>query len=116
MEAKNCYARIMGKHVPFVTIHHDIWDSDDNEVLGLTLVFYNPKFKMSCRFPIAMIRVTSKVASVTVEQTLEALKTVGIGKEELYRSVNDTTNVAVKVGELLSGKGALAPCILFSLS
>jgi hypothetical protein len=102
-EAKACYVSMMGKAVPFVTIQHDIWDSDDNEVLGVTLVFYCPKFKMNCRIPIALVRVISKFAVATVEQTLESLRSVGILKDDLYRSVNDTTNVAVKVGKLLSG-------------
>jgi hypothetical protein len=101
--AKESYEKLMGKPVPFVTLQHDIWDSDDNEVLGLTLVFYCPKYRYQCRIPIAMVRVISKVAVATVEQTIEALKSVGIGQLDIYRSVNDTTNVAVRVGFLLSG-------------
>jgi hypothetical protein len=38
------------------------------------------------------------------EQILEILDTCGVKQEDLYKSVNDTTNSSVKVGFLLTGE------------
>ena len=103
-QAREALKVLAGKYVPFVTVQHDIWDGVDHEVLGITVVFYNPELEVRHRLPIAMVRITGKMALVTANQTLEALKVIGVAKEDIFRCVNDTTNVAVKVGVLISGK------------
>jgi hypothetical protein len=109
VESRDFYEKYVGKRVPFIVIGHDNWDSDNKEILGVTVHWYNPVRKCHVCNPIGMCVVYDKSAAATVQQTLKLLAGCGIEKEDLYKAVNDTTNTAVRTGELLTGeKGTCA--------
>jgi hypothetical protein len=68
------YTNEIGKPVPFLTVAHDIWDSRNSEVLGVSIFFIFPLTFELLSLPIALPRVTSKKAacvSAIVENHLQ---------------------------------------------
>ncbi len=108
-QARAFYQNIAEKHVPFITFSHDVWDGVSKEKLGITLFYYDPIARTPERIPIGMIDVESKTSEYIATVTMSVLEKVGIQKADFFRSVNDTTNSALKVGDLLTGsKGTCA--------
>eukprot|EP00171_Calliarthron_tuberculosum_P002138 IDg2138t1 len=54
------------------------------------------------KIPIALMHITDKKAIPTVDDIMGVMARVGVKKDDFFKAVNDTTNVAVKVGRLLA--------------
>lgn len=98
------FTETLKKEIPFLTVAHDIWDSTKKDVLGVTVHFFCPATKTRVKVPVGMLVCNDKNSKAVCEQTLSMLAACGIGKDDIYRAANDTTNSAVKVGRLLSGE------------
>jgi hypothetical protein len=98
------WAQLVGHKIPFIILCQDIWDSKKKEVLGVTIMFFDPVAGFYERIPIGLELVGSKKSQDLSEQILDILKAFGIKQADLYKSANDTTNASVKVGFLLTGE------------
>jgi hypothetical protein len=104
-QSREEFYKMLKKPVPFISIGHDIWDSSQKEVLGVTVFFYDPVVKRCFAFPVGLKTVLSKKAEPTADQTLLICQTAGMEKSDLFKAANDTTNTALKVGRLLTVSG-----------
>ena len=102
--ARAFWAQYCKKRIPFIIVGHDIWDSTSHEILGNVALFPDPIDMDIKVYSTGLDRIDNKKASPTAEKTLERLALCGIEKEDIFRSVNDTTNSAVKTGFLLAGE------------
>jgi hypothetical protein len=68
-QSREEYKKILKKSVPFMSIGHDIWDSSQKEVLGVTVFFYDPVVKRCFAFPVGLETVLSKKAESTAGNT-----------------------------------------------
>ena len=98
------FTETLKKEIPFLTVAHYIWDSTKKDVLGVTVHFFCPATKTRVKVPVGMLVCDDKNSKAVCAQTLSMLAACGIGKDDIYRAANDTTNSAVKVGRLLSGE------------
>jgi len=89
---------------PFISVAHDIWDSKDAQILGVSIFFHHPFTGRSWAIAIGLKQTLVKDGVKVAEATLDILRRVGVGKALLYRAVNDTTGAAVKAGRELTGK------------
>lgn len=103
-EVSDFYSSLLKKAQPFIIVAHDGWDSDKKDMLGITIFFYHPVRRRHFRIPIALMHVHVKDAESTADIALKMLARVGVTKEMIFRSVNDTANTAVKTGQNLSGE------------
>ena len=102
--ARAFWAQYCKKRIPFIIVGHDIWDSTSHEILGNVALFPDPIDMDIKVYSTGLDRIDNKKAAPTAEKTLERLALCGIEKEDIFRSVNDTTNSAVKTGFLLAGE------------
>lgn len=54
-QTRKDYRVLLKKDVPFVNFGHDIWDSKAKEILGATVLFYDPVHKIYVLVPIGLI-------------------------------------------------------------
>ena len=101
-QSRDHYRTMLKKDHPFISIGHDVWDSTQKEVLGVTVFFYDPVIKKCMAFPIGLETVLSKKADSTVDQTLTICEAAGILPGDLFKATNDTCTTALKVGRLLT--------------
>ena len=102
-EARDFFKSKANKHVPFVSVGHDVWDSKKKDVLGVTVFFYNPVRDLYVIAPIGLAQVTSKGAVDTAAATLEILNRAGLEKPDLYRAVNDNAGTAKATSRFVVG-------------
>ena len=114
--ARNAYQVMLKKRVPFISVGHDIWDSKQKEVLGVTIFFYDPVTKDTFRIPLGLETCDNKAAEATVDQALDMLTAAGIEPEDIFKAANDTTNVALKVGRLLTVTKENGGCAMHEIS
>lgn len=101
-ETRSFYETNLKKIVPFLSVGHDIWDSKSKDVLGITVFFWHPTRKQYFKVPIGLVHIEDKKAVPTVQATMKVLERCGISKADIFKAVNDTTNVALKTGRLLT--------------
>jgi hypothetical protein len=93
---------LLKKRVPFISVSHDIWDSKQKEVLGVTIFFYDLVCNESFRIPLGLETCPDKKAEPTVEQAMDLLQLAGVQPQDVFKAANDTTNTALKVGRMLT--------------
>jgi hypothetical protein len=101
-QARGAYHQLLKKRVPFVSVGHDIWDSKQKEVLGVTIFFYDPICKENFRIPHGLETCSDKKADATVEQAMDLLLLAGVEPADVFKAANDTTNTALKVCRMLT--------------
>jgi hypothetical protein len=111
-EDRTWYKEKLKKHVPFLTIGQDVWDSKQKEALGVTAFWYSPTRKKYYIFPVGLQVVEDKKADPTARQTLKLLELCGIKKNDIYRAANDTTNTSLAIGRLLTADGKQGTCAM----
>eukprot|EP00171_Calliarthron_tuberculosum_P002192 IDg2192t1 len=94
------YREYLGKDVSFISILHDILDSTQSHLLGLTVKFYNLRRRRVHLVPFGLVPVTNHLAVSVAERTLSVLDRANIKKNDLFRAVNDTTASAVALGSI----------------
>ncbi|CAB9524036.1 unknown protein [Seminavis robusta] len=112
MAAAHCYVhemdvdmqRLLLKRKWFLTLCHDVWESKNKEVLGVSLGFYSIGRKRHFLIPIALHVIDDKCAEPTADLVENILAATGIDKEQIHKACNDTCYTALKVGRLLAGE------------
>jgi hypothetical protein len=69
------WAKFIGHDIPFIILCHDVWESKKKEVLGVTIMFFDPDSELYERIPIGLELCTTKISEQTSDQILEMLKT-----------------------------------------
>jgi hypothetical protein len=59
---------------PFIAVAHDGWDSQDNDILGVSIHFIIPEFWKVCNIAIGLQRVTNKKSISTTAHVFNMLK------------------------------------------
>jgi hypothetical protein len=103
-ETRDYWKTYTGSRQKFVTVCFDGWDSKRKDLVGVTVDFYNPVNSRILKVGVGLMATQSKKANDVASDILQCLERVGIEKEDLYRTVNDTTNSAIKTGWNLTGK------------
>jgi hypothetical protein len=66
--AREYYKDTTGKHIPFITVSHDAWDSKRRDMLGCSVHFVHPQYWKMISIPIGLKYLESKKAVEVVEQ------------------------------------------------
>ena len=81
---------------------HDIWEKDGLNKLGASICFVDPISFVYHLVSVMLIDISQKDAESCSKKILQELnKRLGVEKEDVYRSVNDTTNSAMATGRKL---------------
>ena len=114
-EDRSWYKGYLKKEVSFITVGQDVWDSKQKETLGVTAFWYSPSRKKYFIFPLGLEQVNDKKAEPSADQTLKILSLCGIGKADIYRAANDTTNTSLMIGRLLTASGEQGTCAMHEI-
>jgi hypothetical protein len=96
-------SRQCGKEVPFVTVCHDIWNGKKRDILGISVMFIDPRNCMLYRIPIGMIRISGHTAQQVSDLTWILMSGIGFHQSDLLKSVNDNTLAAVLASKYITG-------------
>ena len=88
----------------FLTIASDGWDSEIKAFFGVSIFFIDPQSWRLTKLAVGLATPENHSAQACHDAALEVLSRYGIKKEDIFCSVNDTTNAAVSTGRLLSGE------------
>ena len=97
------YQKLCRQKVPFITVCHDIWQAKDHDVLGVTLMFIDPRNCHIYRLPIGLAECDGHAATDVANLTDALLLGVGVTTADLCASVNDNTTAAVLAGKYIVG-------------
>jgi hAT family C-terminal dimerisation region len=114
-EDRSWYRDYLKKEVSFITVGQDVWDSKQKEALGVTAFWYSPTRMKYFIVPLGLEEVIDKKAEPSAEQTLKILALCGISKADIYRAANDTTNVSLMIGRLLTANGEQGTCAMHEI-
>ena len=109
-KVRAAYALLCGKPIAFATICHDIWQGNNKDILGITLVFTDPRNGENYKIPIGLANVKGHTAVQVAEHTAKILKNVSFTQTDLCSSVNDNTNSAVLAGKYIIGNNSGGKC------
>ena len=98
------YERLCYQKVPFISVCHDIWQARDHDVLGVTIMFIDPRNCEVYRIPIGLAECKGHAATDVANLTDVLLLGVGITTGDLSASVNDNTTAAVLAGKYIVGQ------------
>jgi hypothetical protein len=104
-----------GKGFRFINVGHDIWESAQRELLGLSIFFWNGATSQHNVWAIGLSRVQSHKAEDVRDASLSLLARCGVEQGDLYRPVNDTTSASLKAGRLLC-LGSEGTCTMHTVS
>ena len=104
------YLHLCGQSIPFSSICHDIWQGPKTDILGIVLVFTDPRNCHHYKIPIGLLQTKGHTASQVARHTEGLLNTVGFTKDDLLASVNDNTNSAVLAGKYIIGQDRAGKC------
>ena len=100
------YKTLCGKEIAFATVCHDIWQARRHDVLGVTLMFADPRNSVVYRIPIGLAETKGHAAVDVANLTHSLLMSVGFNQDDLVASVNDNTSAAVLAGKYIVGDHA----------
>ena len=107
---RQAYHDLCNKPIAFSTITHDIWQGNDKDVLGVCLMFTDPRNCKSYRLPIGLCSTKGHTAKQVADHTSSILNAVGFTQQDLSASVNDNTNSAVLAGKYIVGNKTGGKC------
>ncbi|KAL7558739.1 hypothetical protein ACA910_010895 [Epithemia clementina (nom. ined.)] len=99
------YATLCGKSIPFATIAHDVWNGKKKDILGITVMFCDPRNCLLHQIPIGMVKVSGHTAAQVSAITKQIITTYGMDSSDLSAAVNDNTNSAVLASKYITGRG-----------
>jgi hypothetical protein len=88
--------------VAFVCVSHDGWDSRRHDILGCSIHMIVPYHFVQISLPVGLQVLENKSSESVVQHLNKMLSRYDIKPEDIYRGINDTTNSALKAGQLLS--------------
>ena len=98
------YERLCYQKVPFISVCRDIWQARDHDVVGVTIMFIEPRSCEVYRIPIGLAECKGHAATDVANLTDVLLLGVGITTGDLSASVNDNTTAAVLAGKYIVGQ------------
>ena len=104
------YKKICRQEIPFATVCHDVWQAKRYDVLGVTVMFCDPRNCAIYRIPIGLAQTKGHTAVQVAKLTHSLLQTVGFHKTDLCSSVNDNTASAVLAGKYITSSSAVGKC------
>ena len=104
------YNRLCLQDIPFVTVCHDIWQAKDHDVLGVTVMFIDPRNCKIYRIPIGLADCEGHAATDVANLTETLRLSVTLTKKDLCASVNDNTMAAVLAGKYIVGTDRAGKC------
>ena len=104
------YELLCGKTIPFATVCHDIWQGKKKDILGVSLMFADPRNCKMYQIPIGLVQTKGHSALQVSEVTLNLMSSFGFSQADLSASVNDNTNSAVLAGKYILGTKAGGKC------
>ena len=114
---RNAYHKLCKQNVPFGTLCHDIWNGPRGDILGVTIMFTDPRNCEVYRIPIGLAEIQGHSAADVAKLTHALLNQVGFSQSDLCASVNDNTASAVLAGKYIlgirrhgSGSGSKGKC------
>ena len=104
------YKKVCRQEIPFATVCHDVWQAKKYDVLGVTVMFCDPRNCAVYRIPIGLAQTKGHTAVQVARLTHSLLQTVGFHKSDLCSSVNDNTASAVLAGKYITGSSNVGKC------
>ena len=96
------YEELCGKTTPFATLCHDVWNGVNKDVLGLSLMFADPRNGNGYRIPLGLITSQGHTARQVCDLSVALLSCFGVQADtDLFGRVNDNTNSAVLAGKYI---------------
>ena len=95
------YFDICGREIPFATICHDIWSGNKKDVLGVSIMFADPRDGSLYHIPLGLLYVKGHCAAQVCAMTKSLMVLFGFSSKDLFYSVNDNTNSAVLAGKYI---------------
>ena len=98
---------LCGKTTHFATLCHDVWNGVNKDVLGLSLMFADPRNGNVYCIPLGLITAQGHTAHQVCDLSVALLSCFGVQADtDLFSTVNDNTNSAVLAGKyILSHRG-----------
>jgi hypothetical protein len=98
---RSFYRKRCGNYVPFCVICHDVWQGLRKEVLGVSLMFCNPRNCEMYKIPIGLVPCKGHSALDISFLTQELMTSFGFSTSDLSGTVSDNTNSAIKASKYL---------------
>ena len=76
------YKHLCGREVPFATICHDIWAGKKKDVLGVSLMFIDPRNCAVYKIPIGLIHTKGHSAAEVSRLTKKLMMSFGFGSDD----------------------------------
>ena len=95
------YVDICGREIPFATICHDIWSGNKKDVLGVSIMFADPRDGSLYCIPLGLLYAKGHSAAQVCAMTKSLMVSFGFSSKALFHSVNDNTNSAVLAGKYI---------------
>ena len=102
-KVRSAYEKLCKQQIPFATICHDIWNGPKCDILGVTIMFTDPRNCKVYRIPIGLAEIRGHTAADVSKLTHALLNAVGFSQSDLCASVNDNTASAVLAGKYIVG-------------
>ena len=96
------YEELCGKTTPFATLCHDVWNGVSKDVLGLLLMFADPRNGNVYCIPLGLIMAQGHTACQVCDLSVALLSCFGVQADtDLFSTVNDSTNSTVLAGKYI---------------
>ena len=96
------YEELCGKTTPFATLCHDVWNGVNKDVLGLSLLFTDPRNGNVYHIPLRLIMAQGHTAHQVCDLSVALLSCFGVEADtDLFSTVNDNTNSTVLAGKYI---------------
>ena len=86
------YFDICGREIPFATICHDIWSGNKKDILGVSIMFADPRNGSLYRIPLGLLHAKGHSAAQVCAMTRSLMVSFGFSSKDLFHLVNDNTN------------------------
>ena len=96
------YEELCGKTTPFATLCHDVWNGVNKDVLGLSLMFADPRNGNVYNIPLGLITAQGHTTHQVCDLSVALLSCFGVQADtDLFFTVNDNTNSTVLAGKYI---------------
>ena len=96
------HEELCGKTTPLATLCHDVWNGVNKDVLGLLLMFADPRNGNVYRIPLGLLTSQGHTACQVCDLSVASLSCFGVQPDtDLFGTVNDNTNSADLAGKYI---------------
>ena len=96
------YEELCGTTTPFATLCHDVWNGVNKDVLGLSLMFADPRNGNVYHILLGLITSQRHTAGQVCDLSVALLSCFGVEADtDLFGTVNDNTNSTVLAGKYI---------------